>query len=91
MPKIKNNKKPSKTIKKDTKKVKEDVKKVEGEEDVEKESGTLSDGVLDAFDEVAPVVDPLLLGDEEEVALTEDDEEDEGELDSGDFKPGEDW
>ena len=63
-----------------------DVKKVTGEdEETEKESGTLSDGVLDAFDEVAPV-DSLL---EEESTLLESEEEDE--LDSGDYRPSDEW
>jgi len=65
---------------------KEDIKKIGGEdEETEKESGTLSDGVLDAFDEVAPI-DPLL---EEEVGLTEEEEEDE--IDSGDYRPSDEW
>jgi len=63
----------------------EEVKKVGGEEETEKESGTLSDSVLDAFDEVAPV-DPLL--EEEEVPPGE--EEDDG-IDSGDYKPLNEW
>ncbi len=63
----------------------EDGKKVGGEEEIEKESSTLSDGVLDAFDEVAPV-DPLL---EDDSILPEDEEDDE--LDSGDYKPLDEW
>ena len=91
MPKIKNNKKPLKVIKKENKKDKEDVKKGEGEEETEKESGTLSDGVLDAFDEVAPIIaDPLLLIEEEEVVLPGDEEDDDS-LDSGDYKPLDEW
>jgi len=63
----------------------EDVKKTSGgEEETDKESSTLSDGVLDAFDEVAPV-DPLL--EEEEVIV----EEDEDDIDSGDYKPLNEW
>jgi len=80
----KNIKKIKKTTSKKDKVVKvEEVKKVEGEEEVEKESSTLSDGVLDAFDEVAPV-DPLL---EDETLL----EEEEDDLDSGDYRPNDDW
>ena len=68
------------------KKVKEEEKKVVvGEEEPEKESGTLSDGVLDAFEELTPV-DILL---EEETLLTEEDEDDE--LDSGDYKANDEW
>ena len=63
---------------------KEDIKKVAGEEETEKETGTLSDGVLDAFEEVAPV-DPLL---EEETLLAE---EEEDEIDSGDYKANDEW
>lgn len=66
--------------------VEEDVKKVVGEEEeTEKEGGTLSDGVLDAFDEVAPV-DPLL---EDDTLLPE--EEDDDELDSGDYRANDEW
>jgi len=64
----------------------EDVKKTVGEEETEKETGTLSDGVLDAFDEVAPVVDPLL---EEDTVLPEEEEDDE--IDSGDYRPSDEW
>jgi len=46
----------------------------------------LSDGVLDAFDEIAPVVDPLL---EEEAVIPE--EEDDDEIDSGDYRPSDEW
>jgi len=79
------NKKIKKTISIKNKGVKEDVKKAGGEEEPEKESSTLSDGVLDAFDELAPV-DLLLL--EEETAQVE---EDGYELDSGDYKPLDEW
>ena len=85
MPKIKKIKKNIGTHTSDTK---DEVKKTEGEDEVEKESGTLSDGVLDAFDEVTPV-DPLLL-EEDEVVLPEN-EEDDDEIDSGDYKPLDDW
>ncbi len=65
---------------------KEDVKTIAPVEDeAEKETGTLSDGVLDAFDELAPV-DPLL---EDETILPEDEEDDE--IDSGDFRPSDEW
>lgn len=67
------------------KEVKEDEKKVVGEEEPEKEGGTLSDGVLDAFDELAPV-DPLL---EDETIVPENEEDDE--IDSGDYKPLDEW
>ena len=83
-----NNKTKKTTNTKDKGVKKEEVKKVTGEEEeIEKESGTLSDGVLDAFDEVVPVVDPLLL--EDETILPEDDEDDE--IDSGDYKPLDEW
>jgi hypothetical protein len=62
----------------------ENEKKVAVEEEPEKEGGTLSDGVLDAFDEVAPA-DILL---EEETLLAE---EDEDEIDSGDYKANDEW
>lgn len=68
--------------------VKEEVKDtVESPEDMdeEKETSTLSDGVLDAFDELSPV-DPLL---EDEAILPEDDEDDE--IDSGDYRPSDEW
>jgi hypothetical protein len=75
-----------KTSKIKGKETEEEVKKVGGEEEeTEKESGTLSDGVLDAFEEVAPV-DPLLI--EDEVVLPE---EEEDELDSGDYRPNDEW
>ena len=77
MPKVKKVKKSEDT---EEKGIKPEVK---GEEEEEtKEGGALSDGVLDAFEEVAPV-DPLLEV-EEEVAVTEDDEDDE--IDSGDYR-----
>ena len=78
------NNKAKKTVITQDKGVKEDIKKVDGEEEPEKEGGTLSDGVLDAFEEVAPV-DPLL---EEETVLTEDDDD---EIDSGDYKANDEW
>ncbi len=81
---MKKNSKMKKTKKIEEKKV-EEVKKVGGEEETEKESGTLSDGVLDAFDEVAPV-DPLL---EEEEVLPGEEEEDD--IDSGDYRPLNEW
>ena len=85
MPKTK---KVKKIVKKTNKEAKEDVKKTVGEEEeTEKESGTLSDGVLDAFDEVAPVDSLLLL--EDETILTEDDEDDG--FDSGDYKANDEW
>jgi hypothetical protein len=63
----------------------EEVKKAE--EETEKEGGALSDGVLDAFEEVAPV-DPLL-EDEEDAPLLSDDEDDQ--IDSGDYRPSDEW
>jgi hypothetical protein len=54
-------------------------------EETEKEGGTLSDGVLDAFDEVAPT-DPLV---EEDPFLNEEDEIED--LDSGDYSPEDEW
>ncbi len=83
MPKIKKTKKIATSKVKPAKEV-EEVKKVVGEEEPEKEGGTLSDGVLDAFDELAPV-DVLL---EEEVVIAE---EDDDEIDSGDYKPLDEW
>ncbi len=50
----------------------------EGEEEEPKEGGTLSDGVLDAFEETAPV-DPLLAVEDE--SLLDETEEDEEDLD----------
>ena len=58
---------------------------VEESEETEKEGGALSDGVLDAFDEVAPT-DPLV---EEDPFLTEEDEIED--LDSGDYSPEDEW
>ena len=55
------------TKKKDSKEPEKDSE--EGE--TEKEGGTLSDGVLDAFDEEVAAVDPL-----EDDSLSEDDEDD---------------
>ena len=82
----KNIKKTKKLVAIKNKGVKEDVKKVETEEgETEKVSSTLSDGVLDAFDEVVPV-DPLL---EDGTILPEDEGDDE--LDSGDYKPLDEW
>ena len=67
---------------------KENVKKIEEEgDDAEKKSGPLSDGVLDAFEEVAPI-DPLLEAEDETLATEEDDED---EIDSGDYRPLDDW
>jgi hypothetical protein len=64
----------------------EEIKKPEEEEEEkEKEGGALSDGVLDAFDEVAPV-DPLL----EDENLLSDEEEDDM-IDSGDYKANDEW
>ncbi len=79
-----------KPTKKKTGSIKEKEEKVVGgeEEETEKETSTLSDGVLDAFDEVAPV-DPLLLEDDE--VSTPENEEDDDEIDSGDYKPLDDW
>ena len=83
--KMKNNKN-KKTVSVEEKDVKDDIKKTGGEEETDKEAGTLSDGVLDAFDEIAPVVDPLL---EEEAVIPE--EEDDDEIDSGDYRPSDEW
>ena len=69
---------------KNTKKGKKEEKP---EEEAVKDSGALSDGVLDAFEETAPVVDPLV--EEEEALLPEEEEEDE--LDSGDFRIPNEW
>ncbi|MBA4320432.1 MAG: hypothetical protein C0412_18700 [Flavobacterium sp.] len=70
----------------ENKNVKEDVKKVTGgEEETEKEVGTLSDGVFEAFDELAPIDPPL----EDESILPENEEGDE--IDSGDYKPLDEW
>ena len=85
--KVKKTKKPEKIEKK--KKIEvvcavEDIKKIGGEEEPEKEGGTLSDGVLDAFDELAPV-DILI---EEEAVLAE---EEDDELDSGDYRANDEW
>jgi len=67
---------------------KDDVKKTGEDEETEKESGgTLSDGVLDAFDEVTPV-DPLLVAGDE-IVLPED--EDNDEIDSGDYRSNDEW
>ena len=82
-------KKNKKAVNSKDKGVKKDVKKIVGVGEgvgPEKENSTLSDGVLDAFDEVAPV-DSLLL--EDETILPEEEEEDE--LDSGDYKPLDEW
>lgn len=83
MPKNHKTKKPAHTEKKSSK---EEVKKPEvtEEAEAEKEGGTLSDGVLDAFEEVAPA-DALV----EEDTLVVDDDDDE--LDSGDYGDGEEW
>ena len=87
MPKVKKVKKASSKKNKVVKEVVEiDVKKVVVEEEPEKETSTLSDGVLDAFEELAPV-DPLL---EDETAVVESDDEDD-ELDSGDYKANDEW
>jgi len=87
MPKVKKIKKTSGTKKKAVKEVVEiDIKKVVVGEEPEKETSTLSDGVLDAFEELAPV-DPLL---EDEAVIVETDDEDDG-LDSGDYKPSDEW
>ena len=87
MPKKKSVKKASVKKNKVVKEVVEiDVKKIIVEEEPEKESSTLSDGVLDAFEEVAPV-DPLL---EDEAVVVESDEDDD-ELDSGDYKANDEW
>ena len=68
----------------DDKSNKEETKKPEGEEEAEKDGGTLSDGVLDAFEEVA-LTDPLA---EEDTLATEDDDD---EIDSGDYKANDEW
>ncbi len=60
----------------------------ESEEEAPKDVGTLSDGVLDAFEEAPPAVDPLL---EDEAVIPEEDEEEEEGIDSGDFKIPNDW
>ena len=49
------------------------------EEEEVKDTGVISDGVLDAFEEAAPVVDPLLMDDEGTV--DGDDDQDEEDLD----------
>ena len=69
--KAKNNTKPEKI-----KGVKKEIPKETEEKDEEevKEGGALSDGVLDAFEETVPVVDPLL---EEEALLEAEDDEDD--------------
>lgn len=69
-------KKPEKKIKE----IKKEIPKEESpkEEEEIKDVGTLSDGVLDAFEETVPVVDPLL---EEEALLESEDDEDEDALD----------
>jgi hypothetical protein len=87
MPKIKKVKKTSKIKNKGVKGVVEiDIKSVVVGEEPEKESSTLSDGVLDAFEELAPV-DPL----SEEEAIIAEVEEEEDELDSGDYKANDEW
>lgn len=65
---------------KKSKEVKKEIPKKESPKDEEeiKDAGTLSDGVLDAFEETAPAVDPLL---EEEALLESEDNEDEDTLD----------
>ncbi len=56
----------------------DDDKEKEGEE---KETGTISDGLLDAFEEAAPV-DPLLVKDDETVDIDKlIEEEDEDDMD----------
>ena len=70
-----------------------DDKNVIAEEDTEKEKegGALSDGVLDAFDEEIAPTDPLLLSEENTtIGYDDDDEEDVG-IDSGDYKPDDEW
>ena len=58
-------------------------------EEEPKEGAVLSDTVLDALvDEEATPVDPLLAKEDEELFL---EEEDEDELDSGDYKNPDDW
>lgn len=79
MPKVKKTKKSEDT---EEKVLGGDIKE---EEETEKEGGALSDGVLDAFDEVAPI-DPLL---EDETLPLEDEEDDE--LDSGDYRANDEW
>ena len=64
-------KKIKKVIDTKTKGSKEEEKDLDEDKEPEKEGGTLSDGVLDAFDEEVPVVDPL-----EEESLSEDDDDD---------------
>ncbi len=68
---------------KDTKKGKPE----ETEEEAPKDGGALSDGVLDAFEEAVPAVDPLL--EDDEAIIPEEEEEDD--IDSGDFKIPNDW
>jgi hypothetical protein len=87
MPKTKKAKKTTKVKeKKVIKDIKADVKPIPGEEEeTEKEGGALSDGVLDAFEEVTPV-DPLL---EDETAVLEEEEEDD--IDSGDYRDRDEW
>lgn len=58
----------------------------------EKEGGELSDGVLDAFDEEITPSDPLILGDDmEDDEYENDDEEDDVGIDSGDYRPDDEW
>ncbi len=74
--KDKKNTKSEKT--KDVKKVVPAEKEMKSEEEI-KDIGTLSDGVLDAFEEpVVPVVDPLVVDPllEEEALLEAEDDED---------------
>lgn len=78
-------KKIKKAVETKNKVVKEDVKKITTEDEPEKDGGTISDSVLDAFDELAPA--DLLLLDEETVLA----EEEEDELDSGDYRPNTEW
>ena len=70
--KAKDNTKPKKI--KEVKKEIPQTPEEKPEEEETKEGGTLSDGVLDAFEETAPA-DPLLADDENPV-VDEDDEED---------------
>ena len=75
--KTKKSAKPEKKVKEIQKEVPAAEVPKEEEEEV-KEVGVISDGVLDAFEETAPV-DPLLV--EDELGIAEEDDDDEEDLD----------
>lgn len=87
--------------KKNTNKKEDDVLGNEGAElnteetsESEKEGGALSEGVLDAFDEEVAPTDPLIMSEddmESEEDDFDDDEEKNFEIDSGDYKPDDEW